>query len=119
MNIPRKIKDAFATTSAMMLASLGVSQAQLDGASAAFWKEIEGHGLCSITERKPLDRILTRRQASELLARSVKTVSSMVAAGKLKGVYGGAHGQRLTGITESSLRAFAAGAVNASDHQGE
>jgi len=109
MNIPMKVKDTFAATSTMMLASLGIPQAQLDAAAAAFWSEVEGHGVRSITNQEPLDRILSREQAKEILGKSAKTVSLMVRAGTLRGVYGGKDGERLTGVTESSLRAFMAG----------
>lgn len=109
MTIPRKAKDTFAATTAMMLASLNIPQHQLDAAASAYWNEIEGHGVRSITNQEPLDRVLSRDQAHEILGRSKKTISLMVANGVLRGVYGGKDKRRLTGITESSIRAFMAG----------
>ena len=97
----------------MMLASLGIPQSQLDAAALAFWDEIEGRGIRSITNPKPLDRILSRAQAHEILGRSRKTISLMVANGVLRGVYGGKDKKRLTGISEESIRAFMAGRVTA------
>lgn len=108
MTIPRKVKDTFAATTAMMLASLNVPQNQLDAAASAYWSEIEGRGIRTITNQEPLDRVLSREQTAKIISRSRKTVSMMVAAGKLKGVFGGTDGKRLTGITESSIRAFMA-----------
>lgn len=109
MTVPKRIKDTLAATTAMMLASLNIPQPQLDAAESAFWGEIEGHGVRSITNQEPLDRSISREQASELLQKSKKTISLMIANGTLRGVYGGKGKKRITGVSEESVRAFLAG----------
>ena len=109
MTVPGKVKDTFAATTAMMLASLNIPQPQLDAAESAFWGEIEGHGVRSITNQEPLDRSISRKQASELLGKSLKTISLMIMNGTLHGIYGGRSRKRITGISEASVRALMAG----------
>ena len=108
MTVPGKVKDTFAATTAMMLASLNIPQPQLDAAESAFWGEIEGH-VRSITNQEPLDRSISRKQVSELLGKSLKTISLMIMNGTLHGIYGGKGKKRITGISEASVRALMAG----------
>ena len=107
--VPKKVKETFAATAAMMLAAVGIPQSRINGATAAFWDEIEGRSARSITNTEPIDRLLSRKQVTEILGKSKKTVSLLCADGKLRAIYGGKDGKRITGITESSLRAYMAG----------
>jgi len=107
--IPKSIKDAITSSVSVMLTSLAIPQANINGAFAAFFSELDGKGTKSITNTEPLDRLLSRKQVADLLSCSLKTVSDKVRAGKLNAVYGGADGKRLTGISEESVRAFMEG----------
>lgn len=104
--IPNTIKTAITGSVSVMLASLAIPQNRIDGAFAAFFSELDGKGTRSITESEPLDRSISRKQAAELLGRSTTCITRMVKNGKLHGIYGGADGKRLTGISEKSIRKF-------------
>ncbi len=53
-----------------------------------------------------IDRALPRRVVAGILGRSPRTVTNLVASGRLRAVYGGTKRQRLTGVLESSLKQF-------------
>ena len=107
--IPRTTRDALVTTASALLTPLGIPQATIDGALAALFDELAGRGTRSITEAAPLDRVLTATQTAALLARSKKTVTELAKRGKIRRVCCGANGQRASGYSEASVRAFLAG----------
>ena len=109
MSIPTTVKSTTAGMLTLALSPLGVNQNQIDAGLAALWNEIEGHGVRSITNQEPLDRSISRKQASELLGKSLKTISLMIMNGTLHGIYGGKGKKRITGISEASVRALMAG----------
>ena len=70
--------------------------------------ELDGEGSRHLTNSEPLDRVISRKQAADILGYSKKSVSEKVKAGKIKAIYGGANGNRITGISEQSVRDFMA-----------
>lgn len=109
MIIPSNIRTAAMGATTIALAATGIPQATIDAAWAAFWDEVEGRGARSLVTNTPLDRALSRKQVAQILGRCPKTVSLLVANGKLRGVFGGPGGKRLTGISEASVRKFVGG----------
>ena len=106
ITIPKSVKDAISASVACMCATLAIPQARIDGALNALFDELNGKGTRSVTNCEPLDRSISRKQAAEILGRTVVTISRMVRDGKLRAIYGGRDGLRLTGISEKSVRDF-------------
>lgn len=107
--LPKSITAAVSVSVSAICAPLGLPQATIDGALAALFDELAGRGTRSITEAAPLDRVLTATQTAALLARSKKTVTELAKRGKIRRVCCGANGQRASGYSEASVRAFLAG----------
>lgn len=107
ITIPPTIKNTISGAVSAILAGVSVPQERTDAALRAFFDELNGDGgTHTLTNREPLDRTIKREAAADILGVSKFTISKMVKAGKLRAVYGGKDGQRLTGIVESSIRAF-------------
>lgn len=106
--VPKSTADALITTANALLIPLGIPQEDVEAGVQDLLDRACGRGLKSVTDKRPLDRMLTMKDAAELLHRSTKTVHSLITKGKLKAVYCGA-GQRASGVTESSVRDFLAG----------
>ena len=71
-----------------------------------------GKTAAHMTDQRPLDRIISTKQAAEILGCSVQTVRSYCRVGSLHRVK--ANGMsRARGISEASLRAFMAGETTA------
>lgn len=108
--LPKNITAALTLSVNAMLTPLAIPQATIDGALAAMFDELNGKGTRSITDARPLDRALTPAQTGDIIGRTTKTVRELVKRGRLRGIYGGADGKRLTGISEQSVRDFISGA---------
>lgn len=106
--IPKATVAAITATLSALLAPLPIPPDDIQAGVQALLDRVCGKGLKSITDQRPIDRMLTMKDAAELLHRSTKTVHSLITKGKLKAVYCGA-GQRASGVTESSIRDFLAG----------
>lgn len=107
--IPKTLKDTLTASVIAMSAAYGISEPLAKAGCSAMFAELEGKGTRSITNQKPLDRVLSRKQAAEILGCSKKTISDKVKAGKLRAIYGGANEDRITGISEDSIRAYMEG----------
>lgn len=107
--LPKTTISAITVAVGAMLTPLAVSQEDIQAGVQALLDRVCGRGLKSLTDKRPLDRMLTMKEAAELLHRSTKTVRALIAAGKLKAVYCGADEARASGVTESSVRAFLEG----------
>ena len=107
--LPKSTISTISLSVNAMLTPFAIPQATIDGALAALFDELAGRGTRSITEAAPLDRVLTATQTAALLARSKKTVTELAKRGKIRRVCCGANGQRASGYSEASVRAFLAG----------
>lgn len=103
--IPKSTSDAIITTATALLVPLGIPQAEVEAGVQSLLDRVCGRSTRNFTDKRPIDRMLTMKDAAELLHRSTKTIRSLVAKGKLKAVYCG-DGQRASGVTESSVRRF-------------
>ncbi len=106
MQIPKSTAAAVSLSVSAMLAPLAIPQATIDEGIKALLDRVSGKGVAGLTDKRPLDRMLTMKEAAELLHRSTKTVRSLVLQGKLKAVHCGADARRASGVTESSVRRF-------------
>lgn len=106
--LPKTTISAITVAVSAMLTPLAVAQEDIHAGVQALLDRVCGKGLKSVTDRRPLDRMLTMKETAELLHRSTKTVRSLVSKGKLKAIYCG-DGQRASGISAASVRAFIEG----------
>lgn len=88
-----------------MLVPVAIPQATINGALETFFGELNGKGIKSITDDRPLDRVLTPAQTAALLGRTTKTVRELARRGRIKAVMFG-DGSRVTGYSEQSVRDF-------------
>jgi len=107
--IPKTTVMAISASAKAMLSTAQIPQEKIDVALAAFFDNLTGKGVHSITNTSPLDRVLTPKQTSALLHRSATTVRDMASRGLLRRVFCGAKCKRCAGYTENSIRAFLAG----------
>ena len=107
MELPKTIKDAITSSVSVMCASF-VPPNQVNTGLIAMFDELEGRGALPLVKSEPIDRVISRESACILLSRSPKVVSALVKSGRLRGVYGGVGAERITGISEQSIRDFIA-----------
>ena len=103
--LPKNTINAITISVSALLTPLAVAQEDIQAGVQALLDRVCGRGLKSVTDKRPIDRLLTMQETAELLHRSRKTVRSLVVRGKLKAVYCG-DGQRASGISEASVRRF-------------
>lgn len=102
----KSIKSAIATLAG---ADPSITPQEITAAQIAVVDALNGRTISGITNSSPIDRVLTRKQVSELLGVTSVTVSRYAKLGKIRCVYGGANSMRATGYAESSVRALLAG----------
>lgn len=109
MQIPHGTEQAISVSVCAMLAPLAIPQTNINCALSVFFDELNGKGTRSITEQRPIDRVLTPKQTAEILHRSTKTVCDLAKRGKIRRVCIGADAKRCAGYSEQSVRDFLAG----------
>lgn len=107
--VSAKTREAILASVTVMLAPLAINQANINNALDAFFDEIEGRSATMLTNRQPIDRVISRKQAAKIINCSVAAVTRKAKNGKLKAVYGGENSKRLTGISEKSIRDYIEG----------
>lgn len=68
-----------------------------------------GKSIVSFVNTAPMDRVIPRTVAAQLLGVTERTVTAYAKRGKIRAVKNGAGGKRATGYSESSIRECLAG----------
>lgn len=102
--IPSTVRSAISSSVTCMVAPFAIPQDRVDEGLLALFRELEGRSASALTNQGPFDRVLSRAQAASLLNCSCITISRHVRDGRLRGIFAGRDGKRLTGISGESLR---------------
>ena len=104
--LPKATVDAISATLSALLVPFAIPQEDISAGVKALLARIGGK---NEPEREPLDRVITAKEAGELLHRSTKTVRELAKRGKIRAVKCGANELRASGYSLRSIRAFLAG----------
>ncbi len=70
---------------------------------------LSGKSIVSYVNTAPMDRVIPRPVAAQLLGVSERTVTAYAKRGKIRAIRNGAGGKRATGYSEASIRECLAG----------